>query len=155
MAEMERFACIFRRGESAIQGKPYRAKNKGIDQFLNWSMNAPPGRSDMIRISYPPRPKRSSSVWHGAGREGLGYSLPENRAKRIVPAQSAGTPSPPKEKVSRFDRKTLRGVHRLFRGVHFLFRGCKQQRGCKVNDWGIPSNWNLSANTFTDRKMLL
>ena len=34
------------------------------------------------------------------------------------------------EKVSRFDRKTLRGVHRLFRGVHFYLGGCKRQRGC-------------------------
>ena len=38
------------------------------------------------------------------------------------------------EKVSRFDRKTLRGVHRLFRGVHFYLGGCKRQRGCKMND---------------------
>ena len=39
------------------------------------------------------------------------------------------------EKVSRFDRKTIKGVHRLFRGVHFNLGGCKRQRGCKVNDW--------------------
>mgnify|MGYP007069911069 CR=1 FL=1 len=34
------------------------------------------------------------------------------------------------EKVFRFDRKRLKGVHRLFRGVHFVLRGCKRQRGC-------------------------
>ncbi len=37
------------------------------------------------------------------------------------------------EKVLRFDRKWLKGVHRLFGGVHSLFGGCKRQRGCKVN----------------------
>ena len=40
------------------------------------------------------------------------------------------------EKVLRFDRKMLKGVHRLFRGVHFYLGGCKRQRGCKVNHWG-------------------
>ena len=39
------------------------------------------------------------------------------------------------EKVSRFDRKTIKGVHRLFRGVHFNLGGCKWQRGCILNDW--------------------
>ena len=38
------------------------------------------------------------------------------------------------EKVLLFDKKTLRGVHRLFRGVHFLLGGCKWQRGCILND---------------------
>ena len=40
------------------------------------------------------------------------------------------------EKVSRFDRKTLRGVHRLFRGVHF-YLGCSGKikldtKGCII-----------------------
>jgi hypothetical protein len=39
------------------------------------------------------------------------------------------------EKVWRFDRKTIKGVHRLFRGVHFNLGGCKWQRGCILNDW--------------------
>lgn len=38
------------------------------------------------------------------------------------------------EKVECFDRKRLKGVHRLFRGVHFLFGGCKRQRGFKENE---------------------
>ena len=52
------------------------------------------------------------------------------------------------EKVSRFDRKTLRGVHRLFRGVHFVLGGCKRQRGCNLNDRGTLTNWNLSMNSL-------
>ena len=47
------------------------------------------------------------------------------------------------ENVLRFDRKTLRGVHRLFRGVHFVLGGCKCQRGCKMNDRGVLANWKL------------
>ena len=35
------------------------------------------------------------------------------------------------EKVSRFDRKTVRGVHRLFRGVHFDLGGAVILR------WGV------------------
>ena len=47
------------------------------------------------------------------------------------------------EKVLRFDRKTLRGVHRLFRGVHFYLGGCKWKRGCNLNDRGTLTNLNL------------
>ena len=48
------------------------------------------------------------------------------------------------DKVSRFARKTLRGVHRLFRGVHFYLGGCKRQRGCILNSRGAPTNWYLT-----------
>ena len=53
------------------------------------------------------------------------------------------SPPPPKkrhphgmaflEKVLRFDRKRLKGVHRLFGGCIPFLGGCKRQRGCKVN----------------------
>ena len=33
------------------------------------------------------------------------------------------------EKVSRFDRKTIKGVHRLFRGVHFNLGGVQMAKG--------------------------
>ena len=50
-----------------------------------------------------------------------------------------------------FDRKTLRGVHRLFRGVHFTLRGCKLANFISL--WPIESvekslgalNLNLTA----------
>ncbi|MBR3185088.1 MAG: hypothetical protein IKF48_03025 [Oscillospiraceae bacterium] len=35
--------------------------DKGIDQFLNWSMKAPPGLSDMIRIPAKPAASRLAS----------------------------------------------------------------------------------------------
>ena len=41
------------------------------------------------------------------------------------------------EKVSRFDRKTSKGVHRLFRGVQPGPRGGKFQRGFKMNSSGV------------------
>ena len=36
------------------------------------------------------------------------------------------------EKALRFDRKTLRGVHRLFKGVHFTLGGRKWEGGANL-----------------------
>ena len=47
------------------------------------------------------------------------------------------------EKVSRFDRKTLKGVHRLFRGVHFALGGCKWSEGVHFERLGALINRNL------------
>jgi len=54
------------------------------------------------------------------------------------------------EKVLRFDRIIVKGVHRLFSGVHFYLGRCKRQRGCIMNDRGAPTNWNLSFYFHTD-----
>ena len=40
------------------------------------------------------------------------------------------------EKVSRFDRISQKGVHRLFRGV-------QMEKGCNLNDRGTLTNLNL------------
>ena len=73
-----------------------------------------------------------------------------------LPPFSAKTKNPPNgglfvlEKVLRFDRKPLRGVHRLFRGVHFLLGGCKWSGGCILNVWGEASRQNpRSTKSFT------
>ncbi len=63
----------------------------------------------------------------------------------VPPVSAAGSGGPqfrsnpclPKEKVSRFDRKTSKGVHRLFRGVQPGPRGGKFQRGFKMNSSGV------------------
>ncbi len=57
----------------------------------------PTGAFDTHSNLEPLRPKKCAPDQY-AEREGIGDSLSQSRTKRIVPAQSAGTPSPPKEK---------------------------------------------------------
>ena len=67
LAEMERFACIFRRGAGAFERGRYRAKNSGVHQSADWFTHRPPACADRIRISPHPnrKPSRQAgfSVW--------------------------------------------------------------------------------------------